>query len=91
MTMYESSDLHKRVERYEAALEEIRAAQQDIKNVLHDQVLYERWQQLGADLGFVVVPSSAPHPPAAVAPQPDMHMNMNMNSQPSAEMADSWS
>jgi hypothetical protein len=60
MTMYEgSSDLHKRVERYEAALDEMRAAQQEIKNILHDQVLYDRWQQLGADLGFVVAPNAA--------------------------------
>lgn len=58
--MYEgASDLHKRVERYEAALEEMRAAQQEIKNILHDQVLYDRWQQLGADLGFVVAPNAA--------------------------------
>jgi hypothetical protein len=63
MTMYEMSDLHKRVERYETALEEMRAAQQEIKNVLHDQVLYDRWQQLGADLGFVVAPNaSGAHP-----------------------------
>ena len=54
MTMYETSDLHQRVERYEAALDEMRAAHQDIKNILHDRVLYERWQLLGADLGFSV-------------------------------------
>jgi hypothetical protein len=64
MSMFDTSDLHKRVERYESALDEMRAAQQDCKNVLHDQVLYERWQQLGAELGFVVVPTpvGAPHP-----------------------------
>jgi len=83
MTMHEPSDLHKRVERYEAALEEMRAAQQDIKNVLHDQILYERWQQLGAELGFVVVPSAAPHMPVTLT-QPDM------NGHPAAEMAESW-
>jgi hypothetical protein len=68
MTMYETSDLHKRVERYEAALDELRAAQLDIKNILHDQVLYDRWQQLGADLGFVVAQN-----PAGAGPQPDMN------------------
>ena len=68
--MYEgSSDLHKRVERYEAALDEMRAAQQEIKNILHDQVLYDRWQQLGADLGFVVAPNAAAAHPVA----PDMN------------------
>ena len=53
MTMYETSDLHKRVARYEAALDELRAAHQDIRTILVDQVLYERWQQIGAELGFV--------------------------------------
>ena len=67
--MYEgSSDLQKRVERYEAALDEMRAAQQEIKNILHDQVLYDRWQQLGADLGFVVAPNAA-----SVQQSPDMN------------------
>ncbi|HEY0532948.1 MAG TPA: hypothetical protein VGD29_15245 [Actinoplanes sp.] len=70
MTMYEgSSDLHKRVERYEAALDEMRAAQQEIKNILHDQVLYDRWQQLGADLGFVVAATAA----TAHQQSPDMN------------------
>jgi hypothetical protein len=68
MTMYEMSDLHKRVERYENALEEMRAAQQEIKNVLHDQVLYDRWQQLGAELGFVVASNAA-----GAHPQQDMN------------------
>ena len=51
-TMYETSDLHKRVARYEAALDELRAAHQDVRNVLVDQVLYDRWQQIGIELGF---------------------------------------
>jgi hypothetical protein len=64
MTMYEMSDLHKRVERYENALEEMRAAQQEVKNVLHDQVLYDRWQELG----FVVASNAA-----GAHPQQDMN------------------
>ena len=52
MNTYETSDLHQRVARYEAALEELRAVHQDIRHVLQDQVLYERWQQIGAELGF---------------------------------------
>ena len=51
-TTYETSDLHKRVARYEAALDELRAAHQDVRNVLVDQVLYDRWQQIGVELGF---------------------------------------
>ncbi len=77
--MYEMSDLHKRVERYENALEEMRAAQQEIKNVLHDQVLYDRWQQLGAELGFVVASNAAGvHP----------HQDMNGHSVPA--LSDTW-
>jgi hypothetical protein len=83
MTIHEPSDLHKRVERYENALEELRSAQQDIKNILHDQILYERWQQLGADLGFVIVPSAAAQPAVAVT-QPEL------NGHPAAEMAEAW-
>ncbi|GIE93417.1 hypothetical protein [Paractinoplanes rishiriensis] len=70
MTMYETSDLHKRVARYEAALDELRAAHQDIRNILHDQVLYDRWQQIGAELGFALAPQSAGQPQAA---QPTGH------------------
>lgn len=59
MTTYEASDLQKRIARYETALDELRAAHQDVRNILHDQVLYERWQLVGADLGFVA-PAQAP-------------------------------
>jgi hypothetical protein len=52
MTIHEGADLHKRVERYEAAVDELRAAHQDVKELLTDHVLFERWQQLGAELGF---------------------------------------
>lgn len=46
------SDLHKRVERYELAVEELRAAHQAVRDVLLVDVLFERWKQLGLDLGF---------------------------------------
>jgi len=52
MTIYEDI-LHKRVERYEAALGELLAAHQDVKGVLVDQILFDRWQQVGADLGYL--------------------------------------
>jgi len=51
-----ATDLQKRVERYVSALEELRAAHQDVRDVLLTQVLFERWQQLGADLGFDAQP-----------------------------------
>ncbi len=67
--MYETSDLHKRVARYEAALDELRAAHQDIRNILVDQVLYERWQQIGAELGFAAAAS------AQAGAQPNQQMS----------------
>ncbi|MEU4241405.1 hypothetical protein [Actinoplanes sp. NPDC026619] len=82
MTMYETSDLHKRVARYEAAVDELRAAHQDIRAVLIDQVLYERWQQIGAELGFTVAtPASA----TATAQQ-----DLNAMNQQIPQMAESW-
>ncbi len=54
MTIHEGADLHKRVERYEAAVDELRAAHEDVKELLLDHVLFERWQQIGAELGFTV-------------------------------------
>jgi hypothetical protein len=60
MTIYEGSDLQKRVERYEAAVAELRNAHQDVRDVLVDQILFERWQQLGAELGFSVQPVTKP-------------------------------
>ena len=58
MTIHEGADLHKRVERYETAVVELREAHRDVKDVLTDHVLFERWQQLGAELGF----SASPEP-----------------------------
>jgi hypothetical protein len=59
MNTYEAAELHKRVARYEAAVDELRAAHQDIRHILLDQVLYERWQQIGAELGFTVAAPTA--------------------------------
>jgi hypothetical protein len=52
MTILEGTDLHSRVERYEAAVAEMRAVHEDVRDILLDQVLFERWEQLGAELGF---------------------------------------
>lgn len=84
MTIHEGADLHKRVERYEAAVDELRAAHQDIKDVLTDHVLFERWQHLGAELGFVVneqAPSPAPH---------EQHRDIAAINQQVPEMSNSW-
>jgi hypothetical protein len=87
MTMYETTELLKRVERYEAALDELRAAHQDIRNILHDQVLYERWQQLGAELGF-----SAPagqHQQAG-GYQPVAGVQHDVNGHQIPQMSEAW-
>jgi hypothetical protein len=82
MTITESADLHKRVERYEAAVDELRAAHQDVRELLQDQVLFEHWQQLGAALGFT-----------AMRPQPQNYGQQRdftaLNSQ-IPEMSESW-
>lgn len=56
MTIHEGSDLLKKVERYEAALDDLRSAHGDVRDVLLDQIVYERWRQLGAELGFTAEP-----------------------------------
>jgi len=79
MTIHEGTDLHKRVERYEAAVDELRAAHQDVKELLLDHVLFERWQQIGAELGFSGTMSQA-QPQSNVAT-----MNRQL-----PEMSESW-
>jgi hypothetical protein len=83
MTIIEGTELHKRVERYEAAIAELRSAHQDIKDVLLDHVLYERWQQLGAELGFAAAP-----PPTEQQHQP--HRDLAALNHQIPEMSDSW-
>jgi hypothetical protein len=84
MTIHEGADLHKRVERYEAAVDELRAAHQDVKELLMDHVLFERWQQLGAELGF----SGAMSPQQQSAAQ--QHQDMAALNRQIPEMSDSW-
>ena len=78
MTIHEGAELYKRVERYEAAVAEMRASHQDIKDILTEQVLFERWRQLGAELGFS----------ASNLPQRDQQ-HMPMTQLP--EMSEAWS
>ncbi len=83
MTTYETLDLHSRVARYETALEELRSAHQDVRAVLQDQVLYERWQQMGSELGFI----GGPGVPAATSGQ--QHDLQALNQQ-IPQMSESW-
>lgn len=61
MTNIEGAELHKRVERYEAAVDELRAAHQDVRELLLTDVLFERWQQVGAELGFAAMRPQVPN------------------------------
>jgi hypothetical protein len=82
MTIHESSDLLKKVERYEAAVKELEAAHEDVKGVLIEAILFARWQQLGAQLGFSASDSAKPRE----EPNRDLQQ---LNQQISA-MSDSW-
>jgi len=62
MTIHESSDLLKKVQRYEAAVQELEAAHEDVKDVLIETILFARWQQLGAQLGFSAVEKQREEP-----------------------------
>jgi hypothetical protein len=84
MNLHESADLHKRVERYEAAVDELRAAHQDVRELLLDQVLFERWQQIGSELGFSAMRQQ--QPAVAQAPRDLASLNTQI-----PEMTDSWS
>jgi hypothetical protein len=61
-------------------VDELRAVHQDIRSVLVDQVLYERWQQIGAELGFTVAV------PAAAGQQQEL----NAMNQQIPQMAEAW-
>ena len=82
MTIHESSDLLKKVERYEAAVKELEAAHEDVKDVLIDTILFARWQQLGAQIGF----SAAD--PAKQREEPNRDLQQ-LNQQIS-QMSESW-
>jgi len=87
MTIHESSDLLKKVERYEAAVKELEAAHEDVKGVLIEAILFARWQQLGAQLGF-----SASDPAKQKKEQKEEEPNRDLqqlNQQISA-MSESW-
>ncbi|GAB2623136.1 hypothetical protein Aab01nite_16140 [Paractinoplanes abujensis] len=69
MTTYETLDLQSRVARYETALDELRSAHHDVRAVLQDQVLYERWQQIGTELGFIGSANGQPQDLQALSQQ----------------------
>ncbi len=82
MTIHESSDLLKKVERYEAAVKELEAAHEDVKDVFVESILFARWQQLGTQLGFAAVD------PAQQREEPNRDLQQ-LNQQISA-MSESW-
>jgi len=82
MTIHESSDLLKKVERYEAAVQELDAAHEDVKDVLMEGILFARWQRLGAQLGFAAVD------PTRQRDEPNRDLQQ-LNQQISA-MSESW-
>jgi hypothetical protein len=83
MTTRDSSDLLKKVERYEAAVKELEAAHEDVKDVLIESILFARWEQLGGQLGF-----SAVDPAKKTGEEPNRDLQQ-LNQQISA-MSESW-
>ncbi len=81
MTTMETSDLQSRVARYETAVAELRAAHQDVRTVLQDQVLYARWQQIGAELGFLAGPAQ---------PEDAQQQDLQQMNQQIPQMSESW-
>jgi hypothetical protein len=81
MTIHEGSDLLKKVERYEAALDDLRSAHGDVRDVLLDQIVYERWRQLGEELGFTAEPLKLDDLPRREAGPINQHI---------PEMSDAW-
>ncbi|WP_067504765.1 hypothetical protein [Actinoplanes sp. TFC3] len=81
MSAYEGSELLKKVERYEAAVKELQAAHEDVKGVLIEAILFDRWQTLGEQLGFQA------EAPRKEEPNRDL---AQLNQQISA-MSDAWS
>jgi hypothetical protein len=82
MTIHESSDLLKKVERYEAAVAELDAAHEDVRHILIGPILFARWQHLGAQLGYSAVD------PAQQGEEPNRDLQQ-LNQQISA-MSESW-
>ncbi|MEV8506452.1 hypothetical protein AB0368_16695 [Actinoplanes sp. NPDC051475] len=81
MTNQERSELLKKVERYENAFTELKAAHEDVKDVLIETILFDRWQQLGTQLGFKAQKPKDDEPNRDLA---------QLNQQISA-MSESWS
>ena len=88
MTIHESSDLLKKVERYEAAVKELEAAHEDVKGVLIEAILFARWQQLGAQLGFSATDPAKRKEQKQEEEEPNRDLQQ-LNQQISA-MSESW-
>ncbi|AGL20178.1 hypothetical protein [Actinoplanes sp. N902-109] len=81
MSTYEGTELLQKVERYEAAVKELHAAHEDVKDVLIEAILFDRWQMLGEQLGFSAENHRKEEPNRDLA---------QLNQQISA-MSDAWS
>ncbi len=86
MSEFETSDLLQKVERYEAAVKELKAAHEDVKGVLIEAILFDRWQQLGAPLGFQ---AQVAGPTAEKEEEPNRDL-AQLNQQIS-QMSEAWS
>jgi hypothetical protein len=85
MTVHESSDLLRKVERYEAAVKELEAAHEDVKDVLIETILFARWQELGFRLGF-----SAEPPAKKKAEEEEPNRDLQQLNQQISAMSESW-
>ncbi|MEV4637049.1 hypothetical protein AB0J80_06820 [Actinoplanes sp. NPDC049548] len=89
MTNHERSELLKKVERYENAFTELKAAHDDVKDVLIETILFDRWQQLGTQLGFKAQQPAANGKDKGKDDEPNRDL-AQLNQQISA-MSESWS
>jgi hypothetical protein len=82
MTIHEGSELLRRVERYDTAVQELEAAHEAVKDILNEAILFDRWQRLGAQFGFEA------QPPGRLPEEPNRDLQQ-LNQQISA-MSESW-
>jgi uncharacterized protein YukE len=82
----EGTDLLKKVERYQNAYEELKAAHEEVKDVLIETILFARWEQLGTQLGFT---AQQPGDKKKTGDEPNRDL-AQLNQQISA-MSESWS
>ncbi|WP_305782680.1 hypothetical protein [Symbioplanes lichenis] len=87
MSEYQSSDLLKKVERYEAAVKELAAAHEEVKTVLIEAILFDRWQMLGAQLGFSTDATPAAGP---AGDKEEPNRDLAQLNQQISQMSEAW-